>query len=73
MAVLDITWFGLVLFLGLTAIGISNPERQEMIGFAGFVALIVGIQSLILESMLMGAVMVLIGLTMLFAVLRDRI
>lgn len=72
MAMQEITWFGLALFLGLTVIGLAM-DRKEFLGFAGFVAMIVGIQSLISESMLMGGVMVMLGLFMLFAILRDRL
>lgn len=72
MVIGDLSWFGLALFLGLTAIGITK-ERDELLGFAGLVALVIGVQSLISESMLIGGIMVMIGLVMLFAILRDRI
>lgn len=71
MVIGDISWFGLALFLGLTLIG-YNQDKTEFIGFAGLVALITGVMNLISESMLIGAIMVMIGLVMLFAVLRDE-
>lgn len=73
MVIGDLSWFELALFLGLTALGLTSPERFEFLGLAGFIALILGVQQIIGESMLVGGSLVILGLLMLFAVLRDRV